>query len=142
MRIRVARASDIDEIVRIERASFKHPYSIYYFLILLRQNPNNFLIAEEGGKVLGYAVGEVFHDFSYIDSIAVDPLFRRRGIGKRLLHHLLELFKSRGAKKVKLHVRVSNQVAQKFYEGFGFRCKQVVRNYYDEEDALLYEKDL
>ena len=52
--------------------------------------------------------------------IAVDPKYRKRGIGKSLLEEVVEQSKSAGMERLVLEVRKSNMVAIKFYEKLGF----------------------
>ncbi|MGC8831339.1 MAG: ribosomal protein S18-alanine N-acetyltransferase, partial [Thermoproteota archaeon] len=58
--VRRARESDLETIMRIEKASFlKYPYSFEVFEELLRRCPEYFLIAEYKGEVSGYVCGRL-----------------------------------------------------------------------------------
>ena len=78
-------------------------------------------------------------DKTHITNIAIHPAFRRRGLGRRLLIHLLELAVEKGVSKATLEVRRSNEAAQRLYLGFGFEMIAVRKHYYSEEneDALV-----
>lgn len=54
-------------------------------------------------------------------SIAVDPDYQRRGIGKRLMMAGLDLLRKSGVEKVMLEVRAGNAPAQHIYQKMGFR---------------------
>jgi L-amino acid N-acyltransferase YncA len=63
------------------------------------------LVAEEGGQVLGYAYGNWFkprpaYRFSVEDSIYMDPSAHRRGLGRALLAELLAALERAGTRKV------------------------------------------
>lgn len=63
------------------------------------------LVAEEGGQVLGYAYGNWFkprpaYRFSVEDSIYMDPAAHRRGLGRALLAELLAALERAGTRKV------------------------------------------
>lgn len=63
------------------------------------------LVAEEGGQVLGYAYGNWFkprpaYRFSVEDSIYMDPAAHRRGLGRALLAELLAVLERTGTRKV------------------------------------------
>jgi ribosomal protein S18 acetylase RimI-like enzyme len=57
----------------------------------------------------------------YIDSIAVAPIARGKGIGTALLHFAITHAKQNGFKKVGLLVDLENPNAQKLYERIGFK---------------------
>jgi|ERR1035441_3058356 ribosomal-protein-alanine N-acetyltransferase len=75
------------------------------------------LVAVCDGRVAGFAVARrVAEDESELLNLAVDPVFRRRGIGRRLVAELTS--SHRGA--LWLEVRESNIGARNFYESLGF----------------------
>lgn len=57
----------------------------------------------------------------YIDSIAVAPIARGKGIGTELLHYAIIHARQSGFKKVGLLVDLKNPNAQKLYERIGFK---------------------
>jgi len=79
----------------------------------------------------------------HIMNLAIDPAFRRLGIGGLLLQRGLEYLQSLGAKACELEVRVNNQEAIALYEKFGFAIKERIKNYYrNGDDAYLMIKEL
>ena len=72
-------------------------------------------------------------------TFAVDPRWRRRGVGERLLLALLDLAVARQAREATLEVRLSNLPARKLYEKHGFRPVGIRPRYYSDngEDALI-----
>ncbi len=63
------------------------------------------LVAEDGGQVLGYAYGTWFkprpaYRFSAEDSIYLDPAAQGRGVGRALLAELLAALERAGTRKV------------------------------------------
>lgn len=73
-------------------------------------------------------------------NIAVDPRFKRKGIGRRLLATALEMIPIGPDSKVLLEVRASNLSAVGFYRRYGFHEQAVRRAYYRDpiEDAILF----
>ncbi|MFN2265168.1 MAG: GNAT family N-acetyltransferase [Anaerolineales bacterium] len=55
-----------------------------------------------------------------IANVAVDPAYRRKGIGKRLTTAAIEHAHKRGINEIWLHVRTENQAAQNLYQSLGF----------------------
>lgn len=75
------------------------------------------LVAVGDGRVAGFAVARrLAEGESELLNLAVDPVFRRRGVGRRLLAALTS--GHRGV--VWLEVRESNCDARKFYKSLGF----------------------
>ncbi len=109
----------------------------------LRASYKNFVL-EENHQILGYAILSVVMDEAEILNIAISSAQRRRGFGRLLLQHLLEVAKQQGVKKIFLEVRVANQAAIKLYESVGFKQVGVRENYYPSakgrEDALIFTK--
>jgi ribosomal-protein-alanine N-acetyltransferase len=70
-------------------------------------------------------------------NIAVDPPWRRRGIGTALLSRLIE--RAGTGESYTLEVRPSNPGAIALYERFGFRSAGTRPRYYRDtgEDALI-----
>ncbi|MDQ1646910.1 MAG: hypothetical protein QOJ50_3094, partial [Cryptosporangiaceae bacterium] len=58
-----------------------------------------------------------------IQGLAVDPVFRRRGIGLALLDAAFDLGRSRGARRITLRVLATNTGARALYERAGFRVE-------------------
>ena len=82
-------------------------------------------------------------DEAHITTFAVDPRWRRRGVGERLLLALLDLSLARGAREATLEVRLSNMPARQLYEKYGFRPVGIRPRYYSDngEDALIMTTD-
>jgi ribosomal-protein-alanine N-acetyltransferase len=81
----------------------------------------------------------VIFDELHINSFAVDPAWRRRGIARQVLARVLEEAASSGVRAATLEVRRSNVAARALYEGLGFQVEGTRRDYYQEprEDALI-----
>jgi ribosomal protein S18 acetylase RimI-like enzyme len=75
--------------------------------------------------------------------LAVHPSARRSGLGRELLDAWEADVRTRGALKVWLDVRPSNEAALRLYQGAGYRSTgKRSRYYHDGEDALLLERTL
>lgn len=150
--IRSFRAEDMKSVNEIERASFRDPWPRSFLSYAHGKAPNLFLVADDGGAVVGYVVGEmrdimlsgVPHRFrvGHILNIAVDGGHRRRGIGSRLMEAIEGRFTEESATKITLEVRESNSEARSFYKRHGFVEIGRVRAYYPDEDAVVMSKGL
>jgi len=139
-----ARISDLGQVLAIENASFPFPWTKEMFLNEL-QDPSfsaSFVAREaEGERVLGYVFMKVLYDELHLLNLAVDPVWRRRGIGETLLRRTLSFLGEMRMDKVFLEVRVSNRPALDLYRKFGFKEIGLRRNYYcrPTEHALLLQ---
>ncbi|WP_456483056.1 ribosomal protein S18-alanine N-acetyltransferase [Methanopyrus kandleri] len=144
--VRRAKRSDIPEVVEIEERAFpKSPYPTYVFLYNLSNNPEGFLVAEVGGKVVGYVIFELrpWLGEGHIVSIAVHPNYRRTGIGTILMREAERKIAEAGYETVRLEVRESNFPARRFYERLGYREERREHGYYsDGETAVIMVKKL
>lgn len=136
--------SDLDEVMAIERTSFKHPWSSQFFLEELQVACARSILAQVSGKIVGYALFWLLPDEVDIHNIAVHTSFRRQGIGQALLQQVTAAARRRNASRVTLEVRVSNIAAQKLYESVGFIRTGLRKGYYsdDGEDAILMALEL
>lgn len=141
VRIRTVREGDLDRVIEIERESFDQPWSDASFHRMYRRSPEDFMVAEANGKVIGYAVmGE---EATHLMDLAVDKEYRGQGIGEALVKAGLNRARAKDAPHVKLEVRMSNKPAKNLYHKLGFRERGILPNYYlDGEAALLLVKDM
>ncbi|MEM0340286.1 MAG: N-acetyltransferase [Acidilobaceae archaeon] len=93
--------------------------------------------------VISYLTSEQ-QKVGHLVSIAVLASYRGRGIGSRLLAESIRVVRDiYEAISMYLEVRVSNYVAVRLYEKFGFRKVRLARGYYsDGEDAYIMVKRL
>ncbi len=92
-----------------------------------------------GPVIVGFAGFWHVFDEAHITTIGVDPGLRGHALGELLLVSLIEEALGRGAGYLSLEVRISNQVAMRLYEKYGFQVKGVRPRYYvdDGEDAYV-----
>ena len=101
-------------------------------------------VAESELRGVGFLVGRDGGPEWELENIAVMPEFRHRGVGRELLSALLRHAHSRGAERILLEVRASNESAIRFYKLSGFEQFARRRDYYrdPEEDALILVHEL
>lgn len=92
-------------------------------------------------KVLvGFLIYEPIISEAHLLSVAVDPIFQSKGIGRILLKTFLSQAKAQDLDIIYLEVRKSNSIAIAFYYSFGFKTDAIRVAYYTKpkpEDALL-----
>lgn len=131
--VRPLRWWDVGAVLPLERELFgATAWSPEVFWAELAQERTRwYVVAEDGdGTLLGYA--GLLHNGAEADvqTLAVAPAARRRGIGALLLRALLGEAARCGCTSVMLEVRADNAGAIALYERFGFERVSVRRGYY------------
>ena len=96
----------------------------------LARNPHTCFIAEKDGRLVGAIMAGNDGRRGYIYHTAVLPDFQKQGIGRALVHAVIEEFKQIGITKVALVVFERNAPGNLFWEkqGFSKRTDIVYRN--------------
>ena len=112
MTLRPGGENDLEDVARIQAAAPEAAeWDVRGYL------EYDFVVAVWDERVAGFAVArQVADGESELLNLAVDPAYRRRGIGRRLVSHL----KARYPGTLWLEVRESNLSARKLYESLGF----------------------
>jgi len=148
--IRPGSLDDVDTIVEIERRSFTPPWEKNVFDAIakrggkLRVEENVIVIMNVmtlNDIVIGYIVWEEDYDEAngHILNIAITESERNRGYGTKLIQATFSIMMKSGLETCELEVRESNNSARKLYEKVGMMAIDKIVEYYDSEDAILYE---
>ena len=142
--VRKMEKNDLQAVHAIEQASFITPWSFQSLKGELKNKLAYYCVAETDSRIVGYAGMWSIFDESHITNVAVDSEYRRQGIGKAIMEHMVEAAKSRGATSMTLEVRANNTAAQTLYFNMGFVRGGLRRGYYTDtnEDALILWKQL
>lgn len=131
--------ADLDAVLKIEYAAFSHPWTRGIFADGLKSYDCWMMF--EGTQQVGHGVIQIILDEAHLLNITVKPESQGRGLGLRLLEHLMARANELGARECFLEVRESNQGAYRLYERFGFNEIGRRRGYYPavggREDALV-----
>ena len=87
------------------------------------RNPETCFVAEEDGSIAGVIIAGNDGRRGYIYHTAVNPDYRRRGIGSELVDKALNALKSLGINKVALVVFSRNENGNAFWEKVGFTVR-------------------
>ena len=134
----------ISAIAEIEKLCFSDPWSENSISSELNSRLSYWLVAMEGGQLLGYIGSQSVLGESDMMNVAVHPEHRRKGIANMLILELMQGLKERGNLNLSLEVRASNAPAISLYEKLGFETVGRRPNYYrhPKEDALIMKKTL
>jgi ribosomal-protein-alanine N-acetyltransferase len=140
------RKGDLDQVVEIERLSFRSPWTGQVFLEELARDWARVDVVRDAveGRVVAFGNYWLVTDEIHLLNVATDPLARRAGHASRLLAHIIDFGRRHHCRYVTLEVRRSNAAALRLYRRFAFRAVGVRPNYYaeDQEDAIVMLLDL
>ena len=137
---------DIVAVERIERDIYAFPWSEGNFADSLAAGYDAWLF-ESANQLAGYAVLMWAPDEVHLLNLSVARAAQRQGFGRTMLRWILDNVAQRGARRLMLEVRMSNQVARHVYASVGFEPIGVRKRYYPaaggtREDALVLLKKL
>ena len=113
----------------LQRRAFRPPlaYGLTTLIVLWSLPHVRFLVAREGGRIVGCAIGDHQGGQSRIINICVDPDARRQGVGVRLMREI-ESALPKG--DMILMVEERNEAAKALYRREGYAAVGIGRNYY------------
>ena len=144
-RCRPMHEGDVRAVMDIERRAYQFHWTEGIFRDCLRVGYGCWVMELEG-QVAGYGIMSLVVGEAHLLNICVAPEWQNQGYGRQLLEHFLELARERGAARMFLEVRLSNQAALGLYRARGFTQVGMRKNYYPgtqgREDALILVLEL
>ncbi len=149
LRLRMMRLEDAAAAAAIERASFSDGWPMTAFEREISLNSAAHYITLEGPapegshtlerEVLGFAGLWLMLDEAHVVSVAVAQEHRGRGLGRLLVHGLVDVACRRQMSVATLECRESNVAARSLYRHYGFYEVGVRKRYYagSHEDAII-----
>lgn len=148
--VRTATPEDADIIAEMATKYLTHSWGASEIRKDMEKNPNSryFVVVRSGKALPGQAYrgeSDVVGYISYwtvlaegeIHDVVVTEELRRRGLGRKLVNHMLRTGRHEGICDFTLEVRSRNEAAIKLYEEFGFRSEGIRKGYYDNEDDAV-----
>ena len=135
--VRLARKDDVGAAVALERTCFGDGgFSLTkrQLQYLHRRPTAVFLVAEQGGEVVGEGVALVRQHKKRLSgriySLAVRPDCRGQGIGESLVRSMVDALSARGVGRIYLEVETTNAGAMALYGRLGFHPTGTLADYY------------
>ena len=126
---------DIEEIAAIdERIGGRYRPEVWEkrLFYYLRRDPEGSFVATEGGKVVGFMLGEVRsgefgmeEPTGWVEVLGVDPAFQGRSAGRQLAQAMLGHFRALGAVRVRTLVDETMPEIERFFRALGFEAAPV-----------------
>ncbi len=126
--IRPYRTDDELEVIQLWKKIFpetpQHNDPIRDIQSKLKIQPELFLVAVKDHLLVGTAMAGFDGHRGWVYYLAVDPSYRRNGIGTALMKKEEGLLVQKGCPKLNLQIRVNNSDLQAFYGKLGYKVEQ------------------
>lgn len=130
LQIRSLTELDVDGIVRIvEKTRQRYEPDLWEDRVTyyLRRDPEASVVAEAGGEVVGFMLGDLRSgEFGldeasgWIEVLGIDPDHAGRGIGRAMGEEMLARYRQRGVRRVRTMVDQSMPDVEAFFARLGF----------------------
>jgi ribosomal-protein-alanine N-acetyltransferase len=147
--IRPLRAERAEDCARIHAQGFAHPWSEAEIAALISSGSTvgSAALDPATDRLRGFALSRLAADEAEVLTIAVEPSYRGRGVGRDLMREHLARATLAGARKMFLEVDAANAAALALYARFRFAKVGERVGYYRRADgkaatALVMRRDL
>ena len=141
IKIRLMNDNDFDDVIRIDEKILTVSRPEYYklkFELLFKSGeylPTSLVAEDENGRLVGFIMGELYigefgisREGASIDTIGVDPDFRRKGIGKKLMNEFVDHLKQLGVQKINTLVGKEDTRLMNYFNANQFSPSRAVIN--------------
>ena len=132
----------VEALHAIELRGYPYPWSARIMRDTFKAGTACWGLLDAHDQVLGYAFFSMAVGEAQLLNLCVDPDQHGRGLGRRMMVHLMQLAQEEFCTIFLLEVRRSNAAARHLYESLGFKTLGVRKGYYPNgegmtEDALV-----
>ncbi len=142
--LRPMEESDLFEVALIEKGTFPDPWPLNSFRECLAYG-HHCLVLEQHSIIQAYGIMSIEIGSAHILNLCVRQELRQRGIGRQMLHQLVDLAERIQVEAIFLEVRASNYPAIQLYYTTGFVQVSVRKDYYPcgpgPEDAIILMRE-
>ena len=135
--IRNAKPSDLDAIIALDETSIKEDKPGYWrgvleHYVIIGRADRIFLVAEKGGSVVGFIIGEVrAWEFGsppcgWVFALTVTPGLRELGIGKQMFDEICKRLKQIGVTTVRTMVDLESKLTLSYFRSLGLRTGRYI----------------
>ena len=144
-KIRAGTSLDIDQLIAINQQLNEYGWPDEQFYRIFEIGTPIWVAEDNCGQICGYIVATFLSEDVKIVNLTVAKDYRRQGVGRQLLQHVLFEAKKFDVWFAMLEVRVNNSNAIKLYQSLGFKILCIREEYYCHlpiQDAYLMQLDL
>ena len=138
-----------ERIIELMTKYLSEPYPVYTYMYFLDLFPDCTILCYDKNKktennelfICGAVVGNINRKPNkiqgYIAMLAVENEYRKKGLGKKMVELLIDIFKkSYKVNEISIETEVDNYAALGLYESFGFvRTKMYINYYFNANNA-------
>lgn len=137
--VRRMKTQDADAVLRINERITGRPYEAQWASKIIddiNRNPLGCLVAEEGGEIVGFILGDIrgwefaIPKSGWIEIVGVDPRFQGKGVARALIDTLHAYFRNHNVDRVMTMVNWNDGGLVGFFRALGF----------ERSDFIILEK--
>ena len=128
--IRPVEAHDLDQIIALDErvteiSKRDYLYDLFERYKTRRPDQRFFYVAEAGGRVIGFVVGEIrawefgSEPCGWVFAISVDPDAREDNVGSALLDRICARFRQAGVHRLRTMISRNNNLLMSFFRAHG-----------------------
>ncbi len=92
----------------------------------LKVNPELFLVGLAENRVIATAMGGYEGHRGWVNYLAVDPEYQRKGLGQQIMKATEDKLLAIGCPKINLQIRMDNLSAVALYKSIGYKTDDVI----------------
>lgn len=139
--IEFASVSDAVEISELSRKYIEYDlrrrYTPFRIRNLMRNASKNVVVARKDRDLVGFGIMTYREDSANLDLLAVEKLYRRRGVGTQVVQWLEKVAITAAIMNIFVQVRKANVNAIHFYQRLGFLVVDEAAGYYQGAEAAV-----
>ena len=130
---------DLPQVLEIEKHSFEYPWSEETMTEYLRDRNCIGVVFEVGKEILGYIIYRLEEKSILILKLAVRHDHRMSGIGKALIHKVINKLSINKRQEILVDIREGNLNAQLFFQHLNFMAVAIIDNCFEDVDVAKDE---
>lgn len=144
LNIRQFQPTDMFAVIKVASETLTERYNPSLFNHIYETSPNEFIVAENAHKIIGFIVGiKINQKMAKILMLSVSKLHQNKRVGTKLLLYFLDKLSKENIKTIELDVRTDNKKAINFYKKNDFKIEEKIKKFYQNgEDAFTMVKQI
>jgi len=133
--VRRMRTQDADAVLRINEKITGRPYEAQWASKIIddiTRNPLGCLVAEEGGEIVGFILGDIrgwefaIPKSGWIEIVGVDPRYQGKGVARALIDTLHAYFRNNNVSRIMTMVNWNDGGLVGFFRALGFERSEFI----------------
>lgn len=133
--VRRMRTQDADAVLHINEKITGRPYEAQWASKIIddiTRNPLGCLVAEEGGEIVGFILGDIrgwefaIPKSGWIEIVGVDPRFQGKGVARVLIETLHTYFRNHNVDRIMTMVNWNDGGLVGFFRALGFERSEFI----------------